>query len=690
MTNWKLSLKNLSNLMSYSMKHRQTLAARRKNQEVKNLLALVNIELAKMDHGHPMYARRVREFDQAMITLTKAKWHTTLAMESGDKEAWQKASSHYKGCKTFSQGLLEAIQSGSSSPLVHDEHTLTSDQGEITFADGVPLIPEINPVIVLQGSDYDMGYQYARQLVQIFGPWILERKAGRDFSDAQIAIMQKWEAQIREHAPEIIPMCEGWAAGASDAGVPMSYYDVLDLWTGHEPPLPSYIGDEGLPELGPPLCSGLAAWGRATTDGKLVTGSVGDHDPGYTVTVVAFPETGNNTIYAPFGATGDIPAGGPLYFFGHPGMNDKGLAYVHHGGGPKMIEPKGAWGYGIRRAVAVLHILRFADSAEQAREMEMAFPIGDVGQGDPGTAGGYWADSQYGFVVESRQDPVIIRESGLMGERDFLYAANSPLHPDVSQAAWMQGDQDWVWDKPGGWRPKEFVGFSLSSLENPFLMGLKFGYYNSYYRNRQAFDILDRGVGRIDLEYMKMIYRHSGSIPAGAWKKVAAAYGKGEWELAVGNNSNALVVIMKPEDGIYAHCVGKAARGLTPLSPRNSSPIHAETNAFFELKLGDSPEALASSARQKAQVYIASARSDMARLESSDPAYEPLQELLEIAQGELERGEGHEKAAQNATDDGALYDWARATRAFTRSQVRARQVTNALVPPPSKPEDFGL
>jgi hypothetical protein len=322
--------------------------------------------------------------------------------------------------------------------------------------------------------------------------------------------------------------------------------------------------------------------------------------------------------------------------------------------------------------------------------MEMAFPIGDVGQGDPGTAGGYWADSQYGFVVESRQDPVIIRESGLMGERDFLYAANSPLHPDVSQAAWMQGDQDWVWDEPGGWRPKEFVGFSLSSLENPFLLGLKFGYYNSYYRNRQAFEMLDRGVGHIDLEYIKMIYRHSGSIPAGAWKKVAAAYGKGEWELAVGNNSNALVVIMKPQDGIYAHCVGKAARGLTPLSPRNSSPIHAETNACFELKLGDSPQALARSARGKAQAYIASARSDMAQLERSDPAYAPLQKLLKIAQSELERGAGYEQAAQNATDNGALYDWARATRAFTRSQVRARQVSHALVPPPSKPEDLGL
>ncbi|MEM7798315.1 MAG: hypothetical protein AAF633_03915 [Chloroflexota bacterium] len=43
-------------------------------------------------------------------------------------------------------------------------------------------------------------------------------------------------------------------------------------------------------------------------------------------------EDGNNYIFAPFGADGGVPAAGPLYFFGHPGMNNKGLAYVHHGG----------------------------------------------------------------------------------------------------------------------------------------------------------------------------------------------------------------------------------------------------------------------------------------------------------------------------------------------------------------------
>ena len=78
---------------------------------------------------------------------------------------------------------------------------------------------------------------------------------------------------------------------------------------------------------------------------------------------------------------------------------------------------------------AVFHILRFANSAKEALEMELSFPIGDVGSGGFGTLGGFWADSSYGYILDSRKDPVIVREAGVMGETDFLYATNSPLHP---------------------------------------------------------------------------------------------------------------------------------------------------------------------------------------------------------------------------------------------------------------------
>ena len=73
----------------------------------------------------------------------------------------------------------------------------------------------------------------------------------------------------------MIEFCRGWAAGASESGVTMRYEEVLNIWTGCKPPVDEYFDlKDCLPDdLYPPACSGHAAWGRATRDGQLVTGS---------------------------------------------------------------------------------------------------------------------------------------------------------------------------------------------------------------------------------------------------------------------------------------------------------------------------------------------------------------------------------------------------------------------------------
>lgn len=686
-------------MLRFAFKNRKYLRLLRQYREsLKAPLTLANMELGKMGYGDVKFAQHVQEFNQAVIELYKGRWYATQALKSGSKVDWKRAIKHIKVSQKLSEALLKAVQSGESTPIDFEPATLTTNGTEIHFADGVPLVPEICPVIILQGSDYDMGYQYAQQLIQIFGPWILEQKANREFSEEELTYMQSWEAQILEYAPEIVEMCKGWVAGATDAGVEMTYEDVLDLWTGHIPPAKDYFGiDQLVGQLPPIACSGAAAWGQATEDGKLVTGSTGDHDCTYMVTIVAFPETGNNFIYTPFGATGDVPLIGPCYFFGHPGMNNKGLAYVHHGGGPKLLEPKESWGYGLRRAVSVLHILRFADNALEAREMEMSYPIGDIGPGDQAHVGGFYADSTYGYVIESRKDPVIIREAGMMGETDFLYANNSAIHPDVSQAEWMQNTKDeWLWDENGGWYPKEFAAYKISvrgSIEKKVMTGLKMTYHNSYARNLYFYKMLKLGVGHINFEYMKMLFRKSGSLPPGAWKDIVANYNKtGQWgEVSTGNPSNALVTIMKPQagdKGLYAICTGTAARGLSPISPTMCNPIYGETNAFLELTLASTPAGVTKAAKRKAKDLIDQALMEFEKLEDSNPTHQHLKELLKLANKEFEAGKTFETLVTKTNGNARVYSWAKATRAYTRAQVRASQVHQALVPPPNKPEDF--
>src|SRR3989304_4806842 len=217
-------------------------------------------------------------------------------------------------------------------------------------------------------------------------------------------------------------------------------------------------------ELLRPACSGVAAWGRATVDGKLVAGASGDHDCTYMVTIVAFPQTGNAFVYTPFSAIGDVPEVGQVFMMGHPGMNNKGLAYIEHGGEMRMIEPKEDWGYGIRKGASVFHVLRFANNTKEALEMELSFPVGDVGRA-MGSAGGFYADSAHGYVLESRSNPTIIREAGVLGETDFLYANNSAMHPEAGRAGWMQPDKEnWGCDAHGGWYPTKFAAFSLLNV----------------------------------------------------------------------------------------------------------------------------------------------------------------------------------------------------------------------------------
>jgi len=685
--------------MKFSFKNLNLFKSVKIRDPIRSKLTLANMEIAKLGYSDRIYIKRVEEFNQGMIELYKGKWYATKAMQTKSKDDWKKSFAGFKNAKKMGNNLYNLLKSGATESIEYEKSRITSNGTEIKFADDVPLVPEITPVIILQGSDYDMDYQYAQQLVQIFGKWILERKAGRNFSESEKEVMHKWEEQHKKHTPEILEFCRGWVKGAIDAGVKMSYEDVLNLWVGHKPPATSYLDSEaGIPDMLPLACSGVAAWGRATKDGKLVTGSTGDHDLSYQVTVVVFPKTGNNFIYSPFGAMGDIAGAGDIWFFGHPAMNSKGISYVHHGGGPKFLEPKKYWGYGIRRMASVMHILRFCDSTKDARRMETSWPIGDIGLGDQATVGGFYADSNYGYVIEGRKEPVAIRETGLMGETDFLYANNSAIHPDAIKCEWMETDKDeWMWDEHGGWRPKIPVGMTKSlgmfiawfsgrlSTSDILRKGMMFAYTNSCNRNKYMFNMMNRALGHVDFEYMKMIYRNSGTIPEGPWKKITKNYvKKGEWgEISTGHASNAMTVVTKPSEGIYALCTGPAKRGLAPMMLSSAISIYSETNAFWEIKLASNPEGVARYAKRKAEEFIKNASGKFAKLKRSDVAYKALEELLNLAEIELKNGMAIQKNQGNQ-----IYDIAKATRAFTRAQVRALQVYQALVPPPDKTEDF--
>jgi len=679
-------LKTIVKWIKFAFKTRYYIKFLMLQSKAKPILMLANIEIGKLTINDKSYFRKIDEFNGAMIYMTKSKWYASEGLTNNSKEFWAKSIVEGKEGINLAKKLLNSFKDDSLEPLEYKQIDIYKKEGEIDFVEDVPLVPEINPIVILQGSDFEMGYQYAQQLVQIFGSWILEKKSNRSFSEDQISTIKKWEQQLIEYTPEIIRFCEGWAKGAQDLGITMKYIDVLELWTGSKPPVSFYLGfgERTAEDLPPPWCSGAAAWGKATKDGKLVTGSSGDHDATYTVTIVAYPDSGNKFIITPFGATGDVPMLGGTYFFGHPGMNEKGVAYVHHGGEAKMIEPMGEWGYGIRKGAAVFHILRFANNAQEARHMELKFPVGEAGF-STGTAGGFFADDSYGYVMESRKNPIIVRESGILGESDFLYANNSVQHPDAKAAGWMKYNKElWKWDNHGGWKPKKFVKMKMlgGEPETRLSNAMAFTYQGSHRRNKYLYNVLNQRVGDIDLNYMKCIYKNSGSFPALAWKESKKIYKKtGRWgDISTGHSSNALVAIMKPSEGIYSLCIGPAKRGLTPNSPHwaGINPIHNETNSFWEIKLTPSPYEMLQDAIAKASYDIDNVRAQLNKIDKSHESYTHLYSFMKEAEKEIDIAKKFNREDSISNDLNSIYSLSKSLRAATKAQVKARQIFNLI------------
>ena len=555
---------------------------------------------------------------------------------------------------------------------------------EIPFVDGIPLPPPVRPVIILSGSDYQIGYQYFQQLVEIYGTWIPAHKWGylyfctplhrEEFSAEEKAALGEFESCISKHTPEWIDILNGMAAGATGAGIHVTYDDLLAFFVLYEelcplsPDASLVVPDpplEGGDKKPGPACSGFAAWGKATKDGGLLCAGNGDDNAGFFAsTVMVFPETGNNFIASPYNMPG---FGG---FPSHPGMNNKGVVHVHHGTGTFAI-PK--WGYTVPRGMADMHILRFANTAQEAADMHLGYPpavnykegnfLADVG-GDA-------------IVIESR-DPTVIRRAGYMGETDFLYATNNYQSKEMGN----EEQQDYL--PHGGWISRALSGdMDLTAW--------------SVSRNLFMWNMLHNYQGKVDLEFAKMMYRFPSAITHPTLEAADAAYlqEKGRsYRARIGSLDNSVIGVAVPDDGdngSYYLCSGPATRATGPAMPTLHNYAPGQTYSFYELKLASSPRGVAEAALGRARYDLYYANTGLAKLTYAEAA--PLEGAFDKAKTEYFKGHYYLNAVLAGRVSGereSVSHYAKATRAFTRCQVYAKQVHEAIVPPPSKPEDLGL
>ncbi|MCG8443182.1 MAG: hypothetical protein MI723_15360, partial [Caulobacterales bacterium] len=392
-------------------------------------------------------------------------------------------------------------------------------------------------------------------------------------------------------------------------------------------------------------------------------------------------------IYTPFAAAGWLPGLGSITMGGMPGMNAAGVAYVHHGGGSHMLEPKSAWGYGVRRGASVMHLMRYFSSAKDMRDQELAWPVGDVG-GIFGNPGAFYADNRYGYVLESRvrdrEHPMgLIREGTYDAHgalRPFLFATNNSQHPDAAGSHCVPAEHQ-HYDLKSGWTTLD--PNVIGAPGEPAEIWHRWWTKASEGRNRFLFDHLTERYGRIDTDWLAQLYRTQGDYPSeDEWEGCMAAFkAGGALYGSSANRGNAFVAIMEPrngDDGLFKACIGPAARGLPPKDAGHGFYYYDETAAFWTIRLAASPKEMVEDA-------LARARSNMER---ADNAITKLTSAFG-GRASLERfqRQAHEAFAEGrqllADSDSTTRTLSKALRAFTRAQVRANQVIDAVEPPES-------
>jgi hypothetical protein len=547
---------------------------------------------------------------------------------------------------------------------------LVPQEPEIPYAGEVPLVPSVRPVIVLQGSDTEMGYQHVQQIIQIFGTYYLKGAAEVQRSEQNLAVIRKSEGYIKEYTPWAMDYVKGMTQASRDAGIPMTFHQMLAHFVSTVAAPPDEAGPPG-----PADCSGWAAWGNATEDGKLICGGSGDHEIRvgskyrymYEVNIMFFPEDGHNYVFSP-------PSGGS----GHPGMNNRGVCNVHHGTSGyynRYVRPELATsGEGVPRTFLLMHGLRFADSAQEAMDITIAIP------NPGGRQGGFWADvGGNALVIENRENPQVIRRPGDHGERDFLFCTNN-LFADELKGCYMP--------PPG----QEVIFFPHVGY-----LGTE-GSLGSIGRNFEMWNLFHNYHGKVNLDFGKMMWRFPGPpLPYDTIDEAVEDYERSQarlWNAHICQTGNAMVGILQPDDGdegLIHVSHGCAARGVD--SPTYAGGVVLRlrpTYNFFELKLASSPRVVSRAAQTRARYDLWNAYQELEKVGTSDVRFAPLDEMLSHAVVEWQKGWFYTDEAGEISGNGAVVRWAKAIRCYTRCQCYARQVYQALIHPPMRPEDLGL
>lgn len=180
-------------------------------------------------------------------------------------------------------------------------------------------------VVVVSGTNYEMGYQYAQQAAPVIYRNKQEMTSNLyklyNNEDLVNNDIQVWNYYLRKYDPKFEDWLKGISAGCKSMGFQVSYNDLVlmviypeELWARPDYPYPPEARIKTKKSTSPTfegeqadMCSSFAALGSPTGGKAVVTITAGaDSEVDAQVILIAFPSEGNKFISFPF--TGEVIA----------------------------------------------------------------------------------------------------------------------------------------------------------------------------------------------------------------------------------------------------------------------------------------------------------------------------------------------------------------------------------------------
>lgn len=504
------------------------------------------------------------------------------------------------------------------------------------------------PVVVVSGSNYQMGYQYGEKVGHlIFHNWaILKSKLVKAYGkEGATKDIQVWSYYLWKYDPDLKDWLRGIRDGCEAKGYGISVLDLVsiglyptEIWGRPDTPYPKETGVEGDIQSSAYLartkgyhsCTSFSATGSATRDGKPLV-AITKMVPAETMQsfiLIAFPDEGPSFITSPIAGTVAANAG----------LNKSGFASAD----TAIFGPL-AWNYPIE---GYFHYLpQHCKSQAEAHQFLKSTPRGGL----MGTVN--MADAAGNIsLFEGNAKEFAIRKPGECGETaPFLVQTNHHINPALLayNKPWKT---EWDWN------------------------------IDSYYRYATAFERVKAAAekGEIDFEFVKRLQRSDDwyDPDTKTWH-----YNEPESGFTPNNFPESVSqLVLFPADLIAYIEVG---------TPSGIGLPAEATGEYVKFQLADDPATVATKADEDAFVFYKTAR-DLFQKELNRKApnltyavSKSIKRMLDKAISEYECGMDRAGFAYLAGVDGSQINeqltlWSEALTHFSKTQLFSQMVTTEL------------